>query len=268
MVRSDDPPTRHAAAVDRPYREVELTRQVIVCGGVSIGTRPRVRFGDLTMAQPRSMRFLHHSEVGGHAQNEDASDVRPHPLDADCLLCVLADGQGGRAGGAAAARLACQVSIEQASHLPPARLLLPQTWSGILKAADDAVAADPAAKFTTLIALAVWNNQLRGASSGDSAAVLLRAGGSSEILTARQRKNPPVGAGGAAFAEFAAALTAPWMILAMSDGVWKYAGWESILRFPVGEPGEEVIRALRQRAALPGTGSLQDDFTLIVVQEG
>src|SRR5579872_4810490 len=111
----------------------------------------------LSLVRGRAMiRCVHHSEVGGHAHNEDACDVRSHSLDADCVLCVLADGQGGRAGGAAAAQLACRASVEQASRLSPARLLLPHTWSGILKAADEAVAADPEAGFTTLVALTVW----------------------------------------------------------------------------------------------------------------
>ena len=52
----------------------------------------------------------------------------------------------------------------------------------------------------------------------------------------------------------------------MSDGVWKYAGWENILRIGVGERGEAIGDALLEGARLKRTGELQDDFTLIVLQ--
>jgi serine/threonine protein phosphatase PrpC len=40
------------------------------------------------------------SEAGGHPVNEDAFAVERHPADSECWLCFVADGQGGRAGGA------------------------------------------------------------------------------------------------------------------------------------------------------------------------
>ena len=82
----------------------------------------------------------------------------------------------------------------------------------------------------------------------------------------RECKNPPIGSGGAGGVSFGANLGPPWTVLAMSDGVWKYAGWENILRIGFGERGEAIGDALLEAARLKRTGELQDDFTLIVLQ--
>src|SRR4051812_31992058 len=95
------------------------------------------------------------SEAGGHPENEDAFAVRQHPIDPGVWLCVLADGQGGQAGGGLAARLACRVVTDSAVALSPGRVDDPRAWSGILRKADEAVRADPAAGFTTLVGLCV-----------------------------------------------------------------------------------------------------------------
>jgi serine/threonine protein phosphatase PrpC len=78
-----------------------------------------------------------HSEPGGHPDNQDAFAVIPHPEDPQCLLCAVADGQGGQAGGAAAARLACRAWVEGASAQPPGRLSRPDVWAAVLRGVDD-----------------------------------------------------------------------------------------------------------------------------------
>jgi hypothetical protein len=52
----------------------------------------------------------------------------------------------------------------------------------------------------------------------------------------------------------------------MTDGVWKYADWESVLTASAEGTTEMIIHNLRARAALTRTGNLQDDFTLAVFQ--
>jgi serine/threonine protein phosphatase PrpC len=175
------------------------------------------------------------SEVGDHRLNEDAFCVQAHPLAPDCWVCAVADGQGGQAGGGPAAQLACRAALGAALACRPEGLIEPATWSGILRQADAAVAADPGAGFTTLVGLCVYRGRVVGASSGDSAALLV-SGGKAKELTAGQQKNPPVGCGAAVAVPFAAAVTEPWRVLVMSDGVWKYAGWIASLRLP----GERV----------------------------
>src|SRR5947208_284240 len=96
-----------------------------------------------------------HSEPGGHSDNEDAVVVRLLPSEETCYVCAVADGQGGRAGGAVAAQVACQVCLEVASRYPPEKLLGPKNWPAILRQADEAVLADPAAGFTTLVAFCI-----------------------------------------------------------------------------------------------------------------
>src|SRR4051794_10771466 len=104
------------------------------------------------------------SEVGSHRLNEDAFWVQAHPLAPDCWLCFVADGQGGQAGGGPAARLACQAALGAALGCRPEGLIDPPTWSGILRQADAAVAADSVAGFTTLVGLCVYRDRVVGAS--------------------------------------------------------------------------------------------------------
>lgn len=207
------------------------------------------------------------SEPGGHPVNEDAFGVRQHPADPECWLCCLADGQGGRAGGARAAQLACHTALETASRLPVEQLAGLAAWPSILQQADEAVSRDPDAGFTTLIGLSVARNAACGASSGDSAALAVSADGRTRKLTAGQFKDPPVGSGAATFIPFWAALVRPWRLLVMSDGVWKYVGWDEVERL-AGQAGDQsLVEALQGAARLPGSGCFQDDFTVVVLGE-
>jgi hypothetical protein len=107
-----------------------------------------------------------------------------------------------------------------------------------------------------------------GASSGDSAAIALSAGEPARELTQGQHKNPPVGSGAATFASFSARLKVPWIILAMSDGVWKYAGWEPIIQAAGRFRGAALVKSLQDLARLPHGGRFPDDFTLVVFDDG
>jgi hypothetical protein len=213
------------------------------------------------------IQIFSHTETGGHAHNEDAIEVRPHPSDPDCLLCALADGQGGQAGGARAAHLVYRVCIEAASAKQPAILVTrPGAWEEILRQADAAVANDPEAGFTTLIAFCIQKDAICGASNGDSGVYAVSAGEPGAILTERQRKDPPIGCGGARPVGFMARLQQPWTVLALSDGVWKYAGWERVAHAASHLMCNDITESVRKQAGLPGSGRLQDDFTLLVLQ--
>lgn len=131
------------------------------------------------------IRAFTHSEAGGHLHNEDAFAVHPHN---DGCLCALSDGQGGRAGGAAAAKLACKACIELAEKIPSSHLHSPMFWVETLQSADAAVAAHPDAGFTTLIAFYLTQDSICGASCGDSEILLLHGNQSKNYLTERQKK--------------------------------------------------------------------------------
>lgn len=213
------------------------------------------------------MKTFTFSEAGGdHAANEDAFRVEPHPLAADVLLVALADGQGGRSGGARAAQLAVDVAIEVAGRRKPEELLgNPAGWCELLAEVDRFVAADPAAGFTTLVAFAVLADRIvAGASCGDSALLMHDAKGP-EVWTEHQFKNPPVGSGDAPFVPFAGSPVPPWSLVAMTDGVWKYAGWDAVKAAARDLRGDELAAALAARARLPRTGRFPDDFTVVAV---
>jgi hypothetical protein len=195
------------------------------------------------------------SEAGGHPINEDAFLVQQLPGNPEAFIVCLADGQGGRAGGAKASRLACEVVAAGVSS----RL-------DILSRADDVVAVDPEAGFTTLIGFFAHGDTVTGASSGDSAVLAVCGSGAVTELTARQFKNPPVGSGEAVFVPFEVELVRPWRLLAMSDGVWKYVGWGRVRKLAVELAGEALLTALQSAARLPGTGQFQDDFTVVLIE--
>jgi PPM family protein phosphatase len=141
------------------------------------------------------IQVFSHTEVGGHAHNEDAFDVSPHPSDSDCLLCALADGQGGRAGGARAAQLACRSCIEAASTYQPAILTMrPEAWEAILRQADAATSNDLEAGFTTLIAFTIKKESICGASNGDSGVYAVGAGEPAPFSRSCSTRTRPSGA--------------------------------------------------------------------------
>lgn len=85
-------------------------------------------------------------------------------------------------------------------------------------------------------------------------------------MTDRQAKNPPVGSGAAWFVPFVAKLAAPWLVMAMSDGVWKYVGWDRLIAAVAAHHGEPLIEALQVSARLR-SGRFPDDFTVVVFEE-
>ncbi|HEV3438576.1 MAG TPA: SpoIIE family protein phosphatase [Gemmata sp.] len=206
------------------------------------------------------------SEAGGHPINEDAFVLHPFLNEAEGWLVCLADGQGGRAGGGPAAQLACRTVADHVAATSGAGLDKPDSWVEILTRADQAVAADPTAGFTTLVDLSVQNDCVTGASCGDSAVLVVCGSGSIVELTSQQFKNPPVGFGDATFVPFTAKLVRPWRLLAMSDGMWKYVGWQRVRELAMRLTGARLLAELQTAARLRGSGEFQDDFTVVLIE--
>lgn len=206
-----------------------------------------------------------HSEAGYNHKNEDTVEVRSHPENSAILLCALADGQGGRPGGAAASQIAMEACLSAAAAYSAKQLLDGSIWHRILSQADDTVAAATEAGYTTLTALCIVDNRVCGASCGDSA-VLLINGQEHSVLTDRQRKNPPVGSGAAAPVPFSAKIDQGFRLLAVSDGVWKYVAWEAIISHCAKQKGQSLISAIRQMALEQNGGKLPDDFSIALIQ--
>ena len=202
----------------------------------------------------------------GHShQNEDVVEVRAHPQDESVLLCSLADGQGGQFGGGAAARVAVEKTLETACNFPVEKLRAAASWRDVFRAADAAVSGNGNAGYTTLIGFCVTRDFLCGASCGDSALLLLN-GAQFSWPTEKQKKNPPVGSGGALPVAFSAKLQRDWKLLAASDGVYKYVGWDAIIRSAQQHHGEQLLAALHDIALQNNAGKLPDDFSAALFQ--
>lgn len=210
------------------------------------------------------MRHLVYSEAGHNHLNEDCVRAHFRPYNAGLLVGVLADGQGGQFGGGVAARLAVQNCFNRALACSPAELLERAKWREILQHADASVEAESEAGFTTLIGLCATPIQICGASCGDSAALVIDSEDCLE-LTAMQRKNPPVGSGGATPITFDMERPAGAPLLLMSDGVWKFVGFDRIAATARECAGADLILQLREWQLAGNAGKLPDDFSLLAV---
>lgn len=201
----------------------------------------------------------------GYGENQDAFVVKPHPQKPELLLVAIADGQGGQPGGKDAAQMACQLIIEEASRCKPWLLLWTKKWTRLMKLTDRALRANDDAGFTTLIAFAVIGKRICGTACGDSGLMAIIPS-DIKILSKGQTKNPPVGSGQACGFDFCYSLPSPWTILAMTDGVWKFASWDIVREKALEIPNpRDMIESIRMAAST--SGSLQDDFTLLVLKE-
>lgn len=169
----------------------------------------------------------------------------------DRLVVVLADGAGGTGGGAAAAEAVISAAIAEPIRDPAALL--------------EALDGDPnrlGRGETTAVILAIAGDRITGASVGDSAAWLIEAGAITDVTSDQQRK-PLLGAG-AIITPFGATLGTAILIVA-SDGLFKYARRDAILRAVAMPDLEAVADQLVASARLPN-GTLQDDISLVLVR--
>lgn len=212
------------------------------------------------------VKIAQFSQAGGHTENEDHHVVKPHPLDPDCMLCAVADGQGGQGGGTHASRIACETGIDTICRTSHREIAHTRCWVKALETADRAVEHDEEAGYATLVCLGIIKEHVIGASNGDSAALVIDHSGKPIVLTEHQKKNPPMGSGDAVATPFDHRLKAPWKVLVMTDGVWKYTGMEEVIRAASAKQGQEIINSLWETATEKGARRLQDDFTIVVLE--
>ena len=206
-----------------------------------------------------------YSEAGGKLKNEDAVSVQQYPADGRVWICALADGQGGQFGGERAAQLAVEVSLKTATTSQLKQLSESQFWEHVAETTDKSVSDNEDAGYTTLVICCINIDSVLGVSSGDSAAIILNKDGAI-ALTENQIKNPPVGSGAARFVSFHAKLKTDWKLLVVSDGVWKYIGWELLTKVASENQGDELISSLRELAAKSNGGRLADDFSIALFE--
>lgn len=210
------------------------------------------------------MKITSFSEAKTEGANEDALKYAMHPLDKSLHVVMLADGQGGRTGGAEAARTAVTSALNLAIAGSVPQMHSERFWRQLLLDVDKAVFGDPDAGFTTFVGAAVSDKLIVGVSSGDSQALLIHRDQSSSMLTAKQKKNPPVGSGMCHPISFSMPFPADSQLVLMSDGVYKFVDSDFLrLTIRVFDPND-AIQKLRERA-IGKSGTLYDDFSLILI---
>jgi hypothetical protein len=176
------------------------------------------------------------------------------------LVLAVADGAGGRPGGAQGADAVIGGVRAAAAATSP----LPDAAAGcrLLADLDRAVLDAPGAGETTAVVASVSAVAVDGASAGDSGAWVL-APGARRDLTARQQRRPFLGTGAARPVPFAAALPPGCTLLLASDGLLKYAAVESIAAAVGHGDAGAAARCLVDLVRLP-SGGLQDDVAVVL----
>lgn len=176
----------------------------------------------------------------------------------DGVVIAIADGMGGRAGGAEAAEIFLTVTTTEVARLGSGDD--PLVWDRVLTLADGEIQADPAAGETTAVIVAVTPRGIAAASVGDSAAWLIMNDRVWD-LTAGQQHKPGLGVGMARPTTFRGKTLPGSTLLVATDGLLKYADRETIARVVREEP---CAGASRELVALvrPPSGRLPDDVAV------
>ncbi len=169
----------------------------------------------------------------------------------DQVVVVLADGAGGTGDGARAAETTLAAVETAASGAFDATALLSQLDGELAHVGQ-----------STAVVLTVTRDRVYGASVGDSEAWIVRAGDTIE-LSAGQYRKPLIGAGCIPIAIDAAALDGTLVVA--SDGLFRYAKRDDIMRIASGADLDVAARALIDGVRLP-TGALQDDVAVVLVR--
>lgn len=201
------------------------------------------------------MRLQTAIAVEGYSSRlEDRAEVLPVP---GAVVIVVADGAGGRAGGAEAADAvirAVREAVAEGCRRP---------WHLVLRDADTVVLKDPKAGETTAVVLTADQEGVLGASVGDSGAWLITPTGYAD-LTSNQVRKPVIGSGGTPMPFWAKwPGGSPATLLVATDGLLKYASPHQICQTALTPNVEDAARALVDLVRLR-SGALQDDVALVL----
>jgi serine/threonine protein phosphatase PrpC len=192
--------------------------------------------------------------VAGNPGNQDRGLViRDGPR---VVLCV-ADGAGGRSGGAEAAVLATELVRQSAE-----RLVNAESCVELLRKLDTAIYKDANAGETTCVVAVATLEEIFGASVGDSGAWLIPATGDHIDLTKGQHRKPFIGSGSAWPVSFLRSREAGCLLLA-TDGLLKYTSPERVNTVCREHPADVAAQRLIELVRYP-SGALPDDVTVIV----
>lgn len=179
----------------------------------------------------------------------------------DGLVLVVADGVGGRSGGAEAAEYVANAVSVRAGGFERESIKSGKFWASLLGDLDQELTFDEDAGETTAIVAGVSASGIAGASVGDSEAWLITAS-DWRVLTEGQKRKPYLGYGESTPAQFRAALAGATLLIA-TDGLFKYAAAEKICGIARQADLQLAATALVDLARLP-TGGLWDDIAIIL----
>ena len=172
------------------------------------------------------------------------------------VLCV-ADGAGGRGGGAEAASMAVELVRQNASLLRNA-----DSCAETLRKIDAAIANDSVAGETTCVLVVATPEELFGASVGDSGVWMIPANGTHIGLSDAQQRKPFIGSGSAWPVPFRHSMQVGSILLA-TDGLLKYTSAERIIAVCREHPTDVAAQQLIELVRYP-SGALPDDVTIIL----
>jgi PPM family protein phosphatase len=176
-------------------------------------------------------------------------------------ILVVADGAGGRSGGAEAAQRVIEMVRGNVNRLIT---MDPLACSQLLEEIDRGIESDAVAGETTGVIAVVAGDLIVGASVGDSEAWLIGADGY-ERLTETQIRKPFLGSGRANVVSFRNEFREGVLLLG-TDGLFKYTGAERICEVVKGSSDAKgAARALLELVRLP-SGNLQDDVGVVVAK--
>jgi serine/threonine protein phosphatase PrpC len=194
--------------------------------------------------------------AAGNPENQDRGLVLH---DGPRIILCVADGAGGRSGGAEAASLAVKLIRQDAYMLSNAEACVTA-----LRKLDEEMANDPVAGETTCVLVIVTPEEIFGASVGDSGAWWIPEKGNHLNLTDAQQRKPFVGSGSAWPVPFRHK-NQPGHLLLATDGLLKYTSAERIIQTCLENPVEVAAQRLIELVRYE-SGRLPDDVTLILAE--
>jgi PPM family protein phosphatase len=194
--------------------------------------------------------------ASGNLENQDRGIIIH---DGPRTLLGVADGVGGRSGGAEAASMAVESIRKNVSTMNNA-----DDCAEVLRKIDEAIAEDSLAGETTCAVAVVTKEEIFGASVGDSGVWMLPKTEGQLDLTPGQQHKPFIGSGGAWPVPFQCPKQ-PGTLLLATDGLLKYTSAERI----ISTCRENSIELAAQRLielVRYSSGALPDDVTLILAE--
>lgn len=192
----------------------------------------------------------------GRTENQDRGLILH---DGPRLVLCVADGAGGKSGGAEAATMVMEMA-RQWSH----QLVSANACVELLRKIDAAIAQDAQAGETTAVLVAITPTEVFGASVGDSGAWLIPSQGGHSDLTSGQQRKPFLGSGSALPIAFHKPQSRGQLLLA-TDGLLKYTSAENIVEACRKVDATTVVGELMALVRYP-SGALPDDVTLILAK--